>query len=64
MYKSILILTLFILSIATSFAKAEILKQIEINGNKRVSDETIKVYGEINSLGSDVTKSDINKILN
>ena len=63
MYKSILILTLFILSIATSFAKAEILKQIEINGNKRVSDETIKVYGEINSLGSDVTKSDINKIL-
>ena len=30
-----------------SFLKAEIVKKIIINGNKRVSDETIKIYGEI-----------------
>ena len=28
-------------------ANAEILKQVEINGNERISNETIKVYGEI-----------------
>ena len=27
--------------------KAEIVKEVVIEGNKRVSDETIKVYGEI-----------------
>ena len=32
---------------------AEIVNEIEISGNKRVSDETIKVYGEIKPIGSD-----------
>jgi len=42
---------------------AEIVNKIEINGNKRVSPETIKVYGQIKPLNSDFTDSDINKIL-
>ena len=28
-------------------AKADIVKQITIEGNKRISDETVKIYGEI-----------------
>ena len=31
----------------TSVSKAEIVKDIEINGNFRVSDETVKIYGKI-----------------
>ena len=30
--------------------KAENIKNVLINGNKRVSDETIKIYGEINNI--------------
>ena len=44
--------------------KAEIFNEIKISGNKRVSNETIKVYGEIKDLGSDLSKSDLDKILN
>ena len=40
-----LFILLFFLS--TSLIKAEVINQIEINGNKRVSDETIIIYGEI-----------------
>ena len=31
----------------TSVSKAELVKDIEINGNFRVSDETVKIYGKI-----------------
>ncbi len=42
---------------------AEIISQIEINGNKRISSETIKVYGQIKPLNTDFNKSDVNNIL-
>ncbi len=42
---------------------AEIVNEIQISGNKRVSDETVKVYGEIKPEGSDFSNSDINNIL-
>ena len=59
----ILIITL-ILNFFFSFLNAEIVKKIEINGNKRISDETIKVYGEFkDSLGQDLSKSDLDRIL-
>ena len=59
----ILIITL-ILNFFFSFLNAEIVKKIEINGNKRIRDETIKVYGEFrNSLGQDLSKSDLDRIL-
>ena len=41
---------------------SEIVKKIIIDGNKRISDETIKVYGDI-SLNKDYNDISINKIL-
>ena len=42
---------------------SEIVKKIEISGNKRVSDETIKIYGEI-KINQDYGRKDLNEILN
>lgn len=55
--KSGLILFIF------SYLYAAIINEIKIEGNKRVSDETIKVYGEI-KLNDNVDDNKINKILN
>ena len=44
-------------------SKAEIVNQININGNKRVSDETIKVYGQVKPKGSNYTNFDLDNIL-
>ena len=54
-----LIFFLFIFSIS----KAEIIKEIIIEGNNRISDETIRVYGEI-ELNKNFTENEINKVLN
>ena len=51
---------IFLLVFNNSFA--DILKKIEVKGNKRISDETIKVYGEI-KINKDYKDDDINKIL-
>lgn len=42
--------------------KAEIVKEILINGNERVSKETIKIYGNI-KVGEDINEKKINVIL-
>ncbi len=55
---SIIVVTLFLISPS----KAEIVKKIEISGNQRVSDATIKIYGDI-KLNKDYNESDLNKIL-
>ena len=47
----------------TPFLKAEVVKNIQISGNKRVSNETIKIYGEI-KVGKDYSEQGLNKILN
>ena len=44
-------------------AIAEVVKKIDISGNSRVSDETIKIYGEI-KIDENYTERDLNKILN
>ena len=41
---------------------AEVIKKIEINGNLRISEETIKVYGGI-TIGKDYSAFDLNEIL-
>ena len=41
---------------------AEIVQKLEVSGNQRISDETIKVYGEIN-INKDYSTFEINKIL-
>ena len=58
----------FLIIIAISFflssiLNSEIFKEIEISGNKRISPETIKVYGGIQRIGEDLSKSDLDKIL-
>ena len=41
---------------------AEVVKEISINGNVRVSSETVKVYGDID-INKDYTKNDLDEIL-
>ena len=50
-----------IICLATS-SQAETVKKILIEGNKRVSSETIKIYGEF-KLDDDLYEKDLNKIL-
>ena len=45
-----------------SILNAEMVDKIEIKGNTRVSNETVKIYGKVVS-GKDYTESDLNKIL-
>ena len=54
-------ITLFFLG--STFANAEVVNKVVIKGNKRVSEETIKVYGEIKT-NRDYSESDINEVLN
>ncbi len=60
MPKYILLLILSFFSF--SLLNAEMINKIEINGNSRISKETIKIYGNITS-GKNYTESDLNKIL-
>ena len=45
-----------------NFLTAEIIKKIEITGNERISDETVKVYGDV-SINQNVDNSKINEII-
>jgi outer membrane protein insertion porin family len=47
----------------SGISKAEVIKNIIIEGNKRVSEETIKVYGNFN-LNQDISENQVNQILN
>ena len=53
---------IFILILFVSNAQAEVIKKIKIEGNNRVSEETIKLYGEID-LNKDYQEKDIDQIL-
>ena len=53
----------FFLLLSISSLKAEIITKVDIDGNKRVSDETIIIYGGID-LKKDVNESKLNQILN
>ena len=54
---------LFIFALLFSFPlNAEILKKLEVEGNSRISTETLKVYGEI-ELNKDYSTDDINKVI-
>ena len=55
------IITLFF--VLFSISNAETIKGIEINGNERISDETVKVYGDIKNAKSNYTKDDLDSIL-
>ena len=61
--KYIVAFAISLLSFTTLPLKAEIVKKIEINGNKRVSDQTVIIYGEIN-INDDIDEKQINQIIN
>ena len=46
-----------------SFLNAEIVRKIEISGNSRISDETVKVYGELKGVNLNYSRSELNSIL-
>ena len=54
--------TIFLFFYITTL-KAEVVKEVQISGNQRVSDETIKVYGDI-EVNKDYNEVDLNKVLN
>lgn len=59
------ILNYFLFLILISFSlslKAEVLDKVIINGNKRISDETIILYGKIN-IKEDINEQKINEII-
>ena len=58
MFKTYIIIFFFIFTNLS----AEIIQKLEVEGNSRISKETIKVYGEIN-FGKDYSAFGVNKIL-
>ena len=58
----ILLTIIFTLVFNFSFLNAEVIKDTIIKGNKRISDETILLYGDI-KLGKDYSEADINNII-
>ena len=56
------ILTFLFFLLYFSAVKAEVVENIIIEGNKRISDETIKIYGEV-ELNKNFNESDLNKVL-
>ena len=60
-YKIILFLFFFIL-ILSSGSRAEVIDKIDIDGNQRISKETIKMFTGV-SIKDDVSDRDLNKIL-
>ena len=60
MHKIITIVLFLLLS--TFSLNAEIVRNLKVIGNERVSDETIKVYGDV-ELGKNYKESDLNNIL-
>jgi len=59
MKKILFIISMFLFS---NFLNAEIIKNIIIEGNERISDETIKVYGEV-KLNDNIDEIKINEII-
>ena len=49
--------------IKINFVNAEIIKSISVNGNQRITDETIIIFSKVN-IGDDLIINDLNKIIN
>ena len=58
MHKYLIIILFFI----QSYAHSETIKKVDIEGNNRISNETILMFSEIN-IGDDINQKDINDIL-
>ena len=63
MIKTNFIFFVYLLCFALFPLRAEIIKKIEIVGNSRISDETIKVYGKVKEPNSNYSKDELDNIL-
>ena len=61
-YISKLLLIIFILLINIKISSAEIINLIEVNGNQRVSDETIKIFSGV-SKGENLNPNNTNEVI-
>ena len=61
MHKTVFLIVLIFFTFY-SFSNAEIIKKIEITGNERIPNETIKMFSNIN-IGDDINDGDLNNIL-
>ncbi len=61
MYK-LLLKSIFIYFLLNSVLSAEVVKQIKISGNERISNETIKMFSNV-SIGENLSQNDINNLL-
>jgi len=52
----------FIFFAKVTFVNAEIIKSIYVNGNERITDETVIIFSQTN-IGDDLTINDLNKIV-
>ena len=57
-----ILITVFILLMNFTLLKAEIVNKFNISGNKRISNETIKIYGNL-ELNKNYKENDLNIIL-
>ena len=58
----LVILLIFSYLVFTSHLKAEIIKKIDIQGNQRISSETILMFAAV-STNDNISENDLNKIL-
>ena len=58
----IFVLTILLNYFFLSFSNSEIIKQIKVEGNDRISDEVILMFSDIN-LGQDIKSSKVNEII-
>ncbi len=61
-FRKILFLSALFFSLATFNLYAEIVKKVEVEGNERISLETIVIFGDI-AIGKDYESSDINTLI-
>ena len=55
-------ITIFLFFLFNSVATGEVVNEFQINGNERVSKDSIKMFSNIN-VGDDINKNDLNEIL-
>ena len=61
-FKKIFVLVVFYFIFFNINSYSEIVNKVEVKGNKRISSETIMVFGDI-SIGKDYLSSDVNLLI-
>ena len=56
------LLSIFYFLLLSNFSQAEIVKEIDIQGNQRISSETVKMFSGV-SINDDLLENDLNQIL-